>query len=171
MTGNIWGHVPLLSVLSAGGSDLSETVVQLLIQLAVILFAAKVAGEMTARFLNLPTVLAGVGIGVVIGPFALGAIEIPGFGPLFPIPVIDGVPAVIPVSSELFAIAQIGSIVLLFAIGLETNLRHSCATPDPPARWPWAAWWRLSRWGPDPPCSLASRKGGSSLQKPYSWGP
>ncbi len=58
MTGNIWGHVPLLSVLSAGGSDLSETVVQLLIQLAGILFAAKVAGEMTARFLNLPTVLA-----------------------------------------------------------------------------------------------------------------
>ncbi|MCH7620712.1 MAG: cation:proton antiporter [Chloroflexi bacterium] len=124
MTGNIWGHVPLLSVLSAGGSDVSETVVQLLIQLAVILFAAKVAGELTARFLNLPTVLAEVGIGVVIGPFALGAIDIPGFGPLFPIPVIDGFPAAIPVSSELFAIAQIGSIVLLFAIGLETNLRQ-----------------------------------------------
>ena len=171
MTGNIWGHVPLLSVLSAGGSDLSETVVQLLIQLAVILFAAKVAGEMTARFLNLPTVLAEVGIGVVIGPFALGAIDIPGFGPLFPVPVIDGVPAVIPVSSELFAIAQIGSIVLLFAIGLETNLRQLLRYAGPATAVALAVWWCPLSWGPVPPCSLASRKGGSSLQKPYSWGP
>ncbi len=124
MIGNIWGHLTLLSVLPAVESDVSETVVQLLIQLAVILFAAKVGGELTARFLNLPTVLAEVGIGVVIGPFALGAIDIPGFGPLFPIPLVDGAPAVIPVSSELFAIAQIGSIILLFAIGLETNLRQ-----------------------------------------------
>jgi Kef-type K+ transport system membrane component KefB len=124
MIGNIWSHVTLLSVLPSGGSDASETVVQLLIQLAVILFAAKVAGEVTARFLKLPTVLAEVGVGVVIGPFALGAVDIPGFGPLFPIPLVDGLPAVIPVSSELFVIAQIGSIVLLFAIGLETNLRQ-----------------------------------------------
>ena len=124
MNGDIGGSVTLLSVLPAGGSEVSDIVVQLLIQLAVILFAAKVAGELTARFLKLPTVLAEVGIGVVIGPFALGAIDIPGFGPLFPIPLVDGAPAVIPVSSELFAIAQIGSIVLLFAIGLETNLRQ-----------------------------------------------
>ena len=123
MIGNFWSHLPLLSVLSAK-SDISETVVQLLIQLAVILFAAKVAGDLTARFLKLPTVLAEVGIGVVIGPFALGAVDIPGFGPLFPIPLVEGLPAVIPVSSELFAIAQIGSIILLFAIGLETNLRQ-----------------------------------------------
>ena len=98
MIENILDHIPLLSMLSAGGSESSEIVVQLLIQLAVILFAAKVAGEVTARFLKLPTVLAEVGIGVVIGPFALGAIPIPGFGPLFPIPLIDGIPAVIPVS-------------------------------------------------------------------------
>ena len=124
MIGNIWSHTPLLSVLPSGGSDVSETVVQLLIQLAVILLAAKVAGELTARFLKLPTVLAEVAVGVVIGPFALGAIDIPGFGPLFPIPLVDGAPSVIPVSSELFALAQIGSIILLFAIGLETNLRQ-----------------------------------------------
>ena len=123
MIENIWGQVTIWAVLPAKG-EVSETVVQLLIQLAVILFAAKVAGELTARFLKLPTVLAEVGIGVAIGPFALGAIDLPGFGPLFPIPLVEGVPALIPVSSELFAIAQIGSIILLFAIGLETNLRQ-----------------------------------------------
>ncbi len=119
MIGNIWSQVTLLSVLPAG--EVREIVVQLLLQLAVILFAAKVAGELTVRFLKVPSVLAEVGIGVVIGPFALGAIDIPGFGPLFPIPLGEGI---LPVSSELFAIAQIGSIVLLFAIGLETNLRQ-----------------------------------------------
>ena len=124
MIGSLFSTPPLLSVLPSGGSDVAETVIELLIQLAVILIAAKVAGELTARFLKLPTVLAEVGIGVLIGPFALGAIDLPGLGPLFPIPLVDGAPAVIPVSSELFALAQIGSIVLLFAIGLETNLRQ-----------------------------------------------
>jgi hypothetical protein len=62
--------------------------------------------------------MAELAVGILIGPFALGGINIPGFGPLFPIPVVDGEPAVIPVSNELFALAQIGSIFLLFAIGL-----------------------------------------------------
>ena len=116
--------VPLLGVLSSGGGDSSQIVITLLIQLSVIIAAAKFAGEITARFLKLPTVLAELGIGVLIGPFALGALPIPGFGPLFPVSLINGIPAAIPVSSELFAIAQIGSVILLFAIGLETNLRQ-----------------------------------------------
>jgi len=116
--------VPMLGVLSSGGGDSSQIVITLLIQLSVIIAAAKFAGEITARFLKLPTVLAELGIGVLIGPFALGALPIPGFGPLFPVSLINGIPAAIPVSSELFAIAQIGSVILLFAIGLETNLRQ-----------------------------------------------
>ena len=116
--------VPMLGILSSGGGDSSQIVITLLIQLSVIIAAAKFAGEITARFLKLPTVLAELGIGVLIGPFALGALPIPGFGPLFPVSLINGIPAAIPVSSELFAIAQIGSVILLFAIGLETNLRQ-----------------------------------------------
>ena len=121
----------MLTVFSAGGdSGVAELVIKLLVQLAVILFAAKLAGELASRFLKVPAVLAELGVGVIIGPFALGALPIPGFGPLFPLPVPDptalqpDVPVAIPVSNELFALAQIGSIVLLFAIGLETNLRQ-----------------------------------------------
>ena len=121
---NLLDTVPMLGVLSSGGGDSSQIVITLLIQLSVIIAAAKFAGEITARFLKLPTVLAELGIGVLIGPFALGALPIPGFGPLFPVSLINGIPAAIPVSSELFAIAQIGSVILLFAIGLETNLRQ-----------------------------------------------
>ena len=115
------GFPALLSVLPAGGLEITEIVTHLLIQLAVILFVAKMAGEIALRFLKIPPVLAELGAGAIIGPYALGALPIPFFGPLFPLPSGE---AVIPVGNELFAIAQIGSIFLLFAIGLETNLRQ-----------------------------------------------
>jgi Kef-type K+ transport system membrane component KefB len=124
MNGSIFQFDPLLVIFRAEAGEVTEIVVRLLIQLAVILFAAKLAGEIAVRYLKLPPVLAELGAGVVIGPFALGGIAIPGFGPLFPIPEVDGAPAVIPVSNELFALAQLGSIFLLFTIGLETNLRQ-----------------------------------------------
>jgi Kef-type K+ transport system membrane component KefB len=124
MSSSIFQFSPLLTIFRAEAGEVTEIVTRLLIQLAVILFAAKLAGEIATRYLKLPPVLAELGSGVVIGPFALGGIAIPGFGPLFPIPEVDGAPAVIPVGNELFALAQLGSIFLLFAIGLETNLRQ-----------------------------------------------
>jgi Kef-type K+ transport system membrane component KefB len=119
-----YGTSVLLAVSPAGESGITEIIIGLLIQLAVILAAAKIAGELAARYLKLPPVLAELGVGVLIGPFALGAIPIPGYGPLFPVPLIDGARASIPVSTELFSLAQVGSVFLLFSIGLETNLRQ-----------------------------------------------
>ncbi len=116
--------LPILLTVLQSGEGVTDVIIALLIQLSVILFAAKFAGEIAIRYLKLPAVLAELGAGVIIGPFALGAIPIPGYGPVFPIPLLDGIPAAIPVSTELFALAQIGSIFLLFAIGLETNLRQ-----------------------------------------------
>ena len=124
MGDSIFGPGLLLALFQAGDSGVNELVLRLLIQLAVILFVAKVAGELATRFLKMPSVLAELGAGVLIGPFALGGISLFGVGPLFPLPLVDGIPAAIPVSNELYALAQIGSIVLLFAIGLETNLRQ-----------------------------------------------
>ena len=116
--------LPLSLFQAGGGGELSEILIRLLIQVSIILFAAKVAGELATRFLKVPSVLAELGVGVAIGPFALGGLIFMGFGPLFPIPLVDGKPASIPVGNELYALAQIGSVVLLFAIGLETNLRQ-----------------------------------------------
>ncbi len=117
------GFPALLSVLPAGGGlEITEIVTHLLIQLAVIIFVAKMAGEIAVRYIKIPPVLAELGAGAIIGPYALGALPIPFYGPLFPLP--EGADVVIPVDNELFAIAQIGSIFLLFAIGLETNLRQ-----------------------------------------------
>ena len=136
----------LLALFQAGGGSVIDLVVKLLIQLAVILFAAKVAGELATRFLKLPSVLAELGAGILIGPYVLGGMSFFGWTPLFPgafedpvrgpmslggltIPFIhtvkDGIAIPgIPVSDELYSLAQIGSIVLLFSIGLETNLRQ-----------------------------------------------
>ncbi len=123
--GEVFSLVSLpLSLFQAGAGEITEILIVLLIQLSVILAAAKIAGELAARFLKIPTVLAELGVGVAIGPFALGGMSFFGVGPLFPLPLIDGKPAPIPVGNELYAMAQIGSVVLLFAIGLETNLKQ-----------------------------------------------
>ena len=113
-----------LSLFQAGAGEITEILIVLLIQLSVILAAAKIAGELATRFLKVPAVLAELGVGVAIGPFALGGLSYFGVGPLFPLPLVDGKPAPIPVGNELYALAQIGSVVLLFAIGLETNLKQ-----------------------------------------------
>ncbi len=113
-----------LSLFQAGAGEITEILIVLLIQLSIILAAAKIAGELATRFLKIPAVLAELGVGVAIGPFALGGLSFFGVGPLFPIPLVDGKPAPIPVGNELYALAQIGSVVLLFAIGLETNLKQ-----------------------------------------------
>ena len=113
-----------LSLFQAGAGEITEILIVLLIQLSIILAVAKIAGELATRFLKIPVVLAELGAGVAIGPFALGGLSLFGVGPLFPIPLVDGKPSPIPVGNELYALAQIGSVVLLFAIGLETNLKQ-----------------------------------------------
>jgi Kef-type K+ transport system membrane component KefB len=70
----------------------------------------------------MPSILGELAAGIAIGPFALGGIDMPGAGPLFKDIVGEGF--AIPVSEGLWAIAQVGSIVLLFAAGLETDLRQ-----------------------------------------------
>jgi fructose-specific phosphotransferase system IIA component len=58
--------------------------------------------------------------GIVIGPFALGCIPLPGFpNGLFFVKELAGNMAVSP---ELYAFSTIGSLILLFSSGLETNL-------------------------------------------------
>ena len=103
----------------------AEQITRLVFQLAIILAAAKLAGEVFERFLRTPAVLGELAAGIIIGPFALGGIDLPGVGPLFET-IAEGTEGgfVIPVSEGLWSIAQVGSIVLLFVAGLETDLRQ-----------------------------------------------
>lgn len=102
------------------GENITELVAHLVLQLSVILIAAKLGGELFERWLKQPSVLGELLAGVAIGPYALGAIELPFIGALFGHGAAGGA-SVIPVSNELWAVAQIGAVILLFYAGLETD--------------------------------------------------
>ena len=105
--------------------DITEIVVRLTYQLALILVAAKLGGELCIRYLKVPPVLGELVAGVLIGPFALGGIDFIGIGHIFPQPHgIEEAGGGIPLSIELYSFGQIAAIVLLFSAGLETNLKQ-----------------------------------------------
>ncbi len=101
--------------------NVTEAVAHLVLQLGMILVAAKLAGELFERWLRQPSVLGELLAGVAIGPYALGGIDLPAIGALFGHAPSGEAPAAIPVSLELWSIAQIGSVILLFVAGLETD--------------------------------------------------
>ena len=86
-------------------------------QLGIIIFVAKFIGRIFGR-IGMPSVLGELIAGIIIGPYALGGIPLPffahGFFPLSS--------QTIPVTTELYAVSIIASIVLLFHAGLETDI-------------------------------------------------
>src|SRR3990170_8347773 len=73
-----------------------------LIQLVLILISARLFGEVAAYF-QIPSVIGELIAGIVIGPSILGLIEI---------------------SNPIHLLAQIGIILLLFEVGIETDIGH-----------------------------------------------
>jgi Kef-type K+ transport system membrane component KefB len=71
-----------------------------LIQLVLILFSARVVGEIAARF-QIPSVIGELLAGILIGPSVLGIVE---------------------ATPSIQLLAQIGIILLLFEVGLETDI-------------------------------------------------
>ncbi|MFW5860305.1 MAG: cation:proton antiporter [Planctomycetota bacterium] len=111
--------VPVLAHATEGaaGVDMTHRMMLLAIQVGLILFCAKFANNLFEK-LKLPGALGELSIGAIIGPFALGAIAFYGF-PHGLFPTYDGS----TISPELNGLATIASIVLLFNIGLETDLK------------------------------------------------
>ena len=99
--------------------QITELVAGLVLQIGVILLAVRLFGLLANR-IGIPSVLGELLAGVVIGPYALGGIALP-FLPhgIFPLAENSG----LAVTVELYSFATVASIVLLFASGLETNLR------------------------------------------------
>ena len=102
----------------------AENIAILLIQISFILVFAKIAGELCARVIKVPSVLGELTVGIILSPFALGAIEVPILGS------ISGAIAEnlttdhyfsIPVAPEIWFLGQIGAVILLFNSGLETD--------------------------------------------------
>ena len=107
------------SSFASGGSTfaapITDRVALLALQLGVLLFLASL-GKRGATLLGYPPVLGEVLAGIIIGPFALGAIALPGLpSGLFPKTI------GFPISSDLYGVASLGAIVLLFSSGLRTD--------------------------------------------------
>jgi len=106
------------------GEELTHLVTRIVLQLCVILVAAKIAGEISQRYLKIPSVLGELGAGIIIGPFALGSMELGSLGPIFAATANVELNPIAVIPTELWVIAQIASIVLLFTVGLETDLKQ-----------------------------------------------
>lgn len=99
-------------------AGMGKLMTTLVLQLAVIVVAARFFGFVFNRYLKQPRVLGELVAGMVIGPYLLGGIRLPMLArPLFP-----PTGEVLPVTPELYGLAVIASIVLLFLAGLETDL-------------------------------------------------
>ena len=83
-----------------------ESLIHVLISLAILLFAAKIFAELFNK-LKLPAVLGELLAGIIVGPFALGAL------PLF-----DGKPIVV-LSETVREIGELSGVVILFIAGLQ----------------------------------------------------
>jgi fructose-specific phosphotransferase system IIA component len=101
--------------------ETAELMTSLVLQLGIVVFAVRLGGRLVKK-IGVPQVLGELLAGVVIGPYALGGISLPGFphgffstGPLAP-------GETLAVSPELYAFAMVASIILLFSSGLETDL-------------------------------------------------
>ena len=116
----------------------AQQVAVLALQLGVIIFAARMCGILAEK-LKMPSVLGELLAGIIIGPCLLGGIPLPFhgmenglFGVLSAVEIagtnISGEATINNVTfqsyhSSLYAIASIGSVLLLFVSGLETDLR------------------------------------------------
>jgi fructose-specific phosphotransferase system IIA component len=107
--------------LSGGTNTVIHQMQSLVLQLGVILFAARGMAILFEK-MKLPGVMGELVTGILIGPYLLGGIPLPGFDHgLFGTYLHINPGAGIPVSPELYGIATIASVLLLFMVGLETN--------------------------------------------------
>jgi len=96
-----------------------EVVAELILLLSIILIAAKIGGEISERYLKIPPVLGELVAGILISPFLLGGIHWFGGGAVFELP--PGGTQGLPVEPQLFFVAQVAAVILLFEAGLETD--------------------------------------------------
>lgn len=96
----------------------THSIVLLVIQLALVLVLARLFGFVVEQYLRGPRVLGELAAGMILGPYALGSLTLPGLS----VPLIALHEGAVPVSPELYAFAVVGSIVILFLAGLETDL-------------------------------------------------
>ncbi|NLE29874.1 MAG: PTS transporter subunit EIIA [Phycisphaerae bacterium] len=110
----VWTWAAVATVTESMG--MTHRMMMLAIQLGLILFAAKI-GNILFEKIKMPGVLGELVVGIVIGPYVFGGISFYGFEQgLFPMY------GDFAISPELYGMGAVAAIVLLFTVGLETDL-------------------------------------------------
>jgi fructose-specific phosphotransferase system IIA component len=104
---------------SEGMQDVGMTheVTRLLLQLGLIILAAKASGSLAKR-IKLPALLGELAAGFVLGPYALGQFPIPGFSDGL-VPLAAGA---FPISLQLYGFAAVGAVIHVLVVGLESDI-------------------------------------------------
>ena len=118
-----------LNLLAEGagiGSGMTHSMMVFIFQIGVILFAARLMGQLFEK-IKMPSVLGELTAGILIGPYLLGSVSLPGFshglfGDYFAQTLTQSAGLTVPVSYELYGLATLASILLLFFAGMETDL-------------------------------------------------
>lgn len=90
-----------------------------ILQLGVLVFAAKVGGRLFDRW-RLPKVLGELVAGVLVGPHLLGGLALP----LFPGGLMSGAGGVLGGQGPMFGVMTVSLVALFFLIGLDTDMRQ-----------------------------------------------
>ncbi|MFW5844199.1 MAG: cation:proton antiporter, partial [Spirochaetota bacterium] len=106
------------AVAAETGHDFEHRMTVLALEIGIVLFAGYL-GARVARRIGVPIILGEVVAGILIGPYLLGSMTLPGF-PEGLFPLVDNA---LSISPELYGFAVVASVVLLFLMGLQTDLR------------------------------------------------
>ena len=90
----------------------------LILQLGVLVLAARLGGTLFRRW-RMPGVLGELLSGVIVGPHLLGGVTVPGF----PEGLMQGVSTILTSQRPLFGVVLVALTVLVFLIGLDTDIR------------------------------------------------
>lgn len=102
----------------SGGPSMTHRMMLVAIQLGLLLFATRLGNILFEKW-RMPGVLGELCSGMIIGPYLLGSLAIPGF-PHGLFPLAEG----FPISPELYSFCAVASIILLFIVGLETDIHQ-----------------------------------------------
>lgn len=134
----IWGYTPLLLTATVSEQNSALVLASVLLSLVVIYLASKIGGELSNR-VGLPPVLGELVGGVVVGISALHLLVFPGGGDASSSLIMNVIQigaglnpqqlaAIFEAQSEVISIlAELGVVILLFEIGLESNLKELMA--------------------------------------------
>ncbi len=108
--------VPVFAVDEFQDLAMTHEITRLLLELGVVILAAKAGGAL-ARRIGVPELLGEVTIGILLGPYALGSVGVPGF----PDGLVPLSGATFPVSLQLYGFAAVGAVVHVLVVGLESD--------------------------------------------------